>query len=247
MKKMIQFFLELLQVSGGDLNISKCACFTVFHRLKGGRAMLLQTHGSHPTMNITHPSSGELKNITRKNPNESHRALVWIMTTDGKSTAQFVLIRDKEKLFAGGILQSRIQRYGASTAYNLYNIASIGYTLAATRFSVNQCKIIKIHVVCATLKKMGINWNVSSHIVFGPKHMGCMALHHLHLLQGIRRIQYLIVHITNNDGVAKLMRIFIAAIQLKVGTFEPFFFLPFFLRGTSLVSRSWINEIWSFN
>jgi hypothetical protein len=32
MQKIIQFFLELLQVSGGDLNISKCACFTVFHR-----------------------------------------------------------------------------------------------------------------------------------------------------------------------------------------------------------------------
>jgi hypothetical protein len=58
MKKMIQFFLELLQVAGGDLNISKCACFTVFQRWKGRRAMLLRTQDSHTTMTITHPYYG---------------------------------------------------------------------------------------------------------------------------------------------------------------------------------------------
>jgi hypothetical protein len=84
MKKMIQFFLELIQVAVGDLNISKCACFTVFRRWKGGRATLLRTHYSHSTMTITHPSSGELKHIIRKNPNESYRALGWMMITGGK-------------------------------------------------------------------------------------------------------------------------------------------------------------------
>jgi hypothetical protein len=72
MKQMIQFSLELLQVAGGDLTISKCAFSTVFHHWKGGRATLLHTRDSHPIMEITHPSSGELKHITRKNPNEAH-------------------------------------------------------------------------------------------------------------------------------------------------------------------------------
>jgi hypothetical protein len=113
MKKMIQFFLKLLQVAGGGLNISKCACFMVFHRCKGGRAMILRTHDSHSNMTITHPSSLELKHITRKNPNEAHRALGWMMTTDSKSTAQFVVSRDKAKVFAGGIPKIRIQLYDA--------------------------------------------------------------------------------------------------------------------------------------
>jgi hypothetical protein len=75
--------------------------------------------------------------------------------------------------------------------------------------------------------------------------MGGMDLRHIHTLHGTRRIQYLIGHITNNDDVAKLMRIYIYGTQLEVGTFKPFFFLPFSLHGPSLVSRSWINEIWS--
>jgi hypothetical protein len=105
MNHMIQFFLELLQVAGGNLNISKCACFTVFHHWKGGCATLLCAHDSHPTMTITHPSTGEVKLITHKNPNEAHRALGWMMTTDGKSTDQFIVSKAKSKLFAGGILR----------------------------------------------------------------------------------------------------------------------------------------------
>jgi hypothetical protein len=164
-----------------------------------------------------------------------------MMTTDSKSTAQFAVSRDNAKLFAGGILQIRMQRYKASKAYILYYIEIIEYMLAANRFSLHLCKIIQDPVICATLNKMGINRNVSRHIVFVPKDMGGMALRHIHTLQGISCIQYLIGHITNNDGVAKLMRICIEATQLEVGTFKPFFFIPL-----SLVSRLWINEIWSF-
>jgi hypothetical protein len=246
-QKMIQFFLKLLQVAGGDLNVSKCTYFTVFRHWKGGRATLFRMHYSHPTMTITYPSSGELKHITRKNPNESHRALGWTTTTDGKSTSQFIVSRDKANIFAGGILQSRMQCYYATTTYNLTYIASIGYTLAANRFYINQCKIIHSPIICATLNRMGINRNVSRHIISDPKHMGGMALRHLHTLQGIHCIQCPIGHITNKDGVTKLKTICIEAIQLEVGTFEPFLCLPFSFHGSILVSRSWINEIWSFN
>jgi hypothetical protein len=170
-----------------------------------------------------------------------------MMTSDGKSASQFIASKEKAKLFASGILQSRMQRYDATTAYNLYFLASIGYTLAATRLSVNQCKIIQSPVIYATLNNMDINSNVSRHIKFGPKYMGGMDLQHLHTLQGIRRIQYLIGHIINEDGVAKLMHICIEATQLEVGTFKPLFFLPFSLHGSTLLFRSCINEIWSCN
>jgi hypothetical protein len=109
LNKMIQFFLELLQVAGGHLNISQSACFTVFHHWKGGGNMLLHTHDPHPTMTVIRPSSGELKEKSRTNPNEAHRAIGWMMTTDGKSTAQFIMLKAKAKLFAGGIRQTRIK------------------------------------------------------------------------------------------------------------------------------------------
>jgi hypothetical protein len=125
MQKIIQFFLELLQVAGGDLNISKYACFAVFHRWTGGKATLLKIQDSHPIMIITHPRSGELKKITNKDPTKAHRALGWMIATDCKSTVQCLVLKQKAKLFAGAILQIRMQRYDATTAYKCYYLASI--------------------------------------------------------------------------------------------------------------------------
>jgi hypothetical protein len=110
MQKILRFFLELLQVAGGDLNIAKCACFTVFHQWSSVKSTLLKIHASHPLMTITHPYYGELKPITKKDPSEAHRALGWMMTTDCKSTVKFLVLKQKAKLFAGTILQSRMQQ-----------------------------------------------------------------------------------------------------------------------------------------
>jgi hypothetical protein len=53
-------------------------------------------------MTITHQHTGDLKTIDKKYPNQAHMASGWMMTTDGKSTAQF-------KRFSGAILKSCMQ------------------------------------------------------------------------------------------------------------------------------------------
>jgi hypothetical protein len=73
-----------------------------------------------------------------------------------------------------------------------------------------------------------------------------MALRHLHTLQGIRRLTYFIGHISNNDGVGKLIHICIEKNQLEVGSFRPIMFLRFSLYGPTLLTNSWVKEIWSF-
>jgi hypothetical protein len=117
MQKILHVPLELLQVAGGDVNISKCACFRFFHRWYDGRATLLKIQDSNPLITITHPHNGEIKTINKKDPTQARRALGWMMTTDRKSTAGFKVLKQKSKLFTGAILQSRIQRYDTTTAY----------------------------------------------------------------------------------------------------------------------------------
>jgi hypothetical protein len=145
------------------------------------------------------PTYWRNKKNVKKDPDQAHRALEWMMTTDDKSTAQFIVLKQRAKLFAGAILQSHMQRYDATTTYNCYYIASIGYTLTTTQLSINQCKTIQSPISCATLNKMGINSNVAHDIVFGPKRLGGISCSHLHTLQGIRRLQYFVGHIANND------------------------------------------------
>jgi hypothetical protein len=148
MQNILQLFVELLQVPGGDLDIVNCACFTVFHRKNGGRATLLKIQDYHPQMTITYPHSGETKTIAKKDHNQAHKDLGWMMNTDGKSTAQFKVLKQKAKVVYGAMLQSRMQCYDATTVYNLFYLASISYTISGTRIYLDQCKTIHIPVVC---------------------------------------------------------------------------------------------------
>jgi hypothetical protein len=47
MQMIIQFFIDLLQVAGGDIAPEKCACFLICHRWKNGKARLLTMKESH--------------------------------------------------------------------------------------------------------------------------------------------------------------------------------------------------------
>jgi hypothetical protein len=42
MQNILQFFLELLHVASGDLDIAKCTCFTFFNQWTSGRATLFK-------------------------------------------------------------------------------------------------------------------------------------------------------------------------------------------------------------
>jgi hypothetical protein len=47
MQTIIQFFLDLIQVTGGDLAPEKCVWFFICHRWKNGKARLLTMKESH--------------------------------------------------------------------------------------------------------------------------------------------------------------------------------------------------------
>jgi hypothetical protein len=53
MQTTIQFFLDLLQVTGGDMALEKCVWFLICHRWKNGKARLLTMKESHRGIEIT--------------------------------------------------------------------------------------------------------------------------------------------------------------------------------------------------
>jgi hypothetical protein len=85
---IIQFFLGLLHVILGDLNTSKSTSFIIFHSWSGGKSSLLRKHDSHPEITVVHPHTRVRTVVPRKENDEPHRALVWMMTLDGKSIDQ---------------------------------------------------------------------------------------------------------------------------------------------------------------
>jgi hypothetical protein len=75
MEEIIQFFLDLLQVTGKDLAPEKCVWYPISHIQKDGKPILLQKHSSHRGIKIISRSTITESGVKRKEPDEGHHTL----------------------------------------------------------------------------------------------------------------------------------------------------------------------------
>jgi hypothetical protein len=87
MEEVIHFFLDLLQVTGGNLAPEKCVWYLIIHRWKDGKPRLLEKHSSHRGIKIMPRSTNTESGVKRKAPNEGHRTLGFFMTGYGTCSA----------------------------------------------------------------------------------------------------------------------------------------------------------------
>jgi hypothetical protein len=95
MEEIIQFFLDLLQVTGGDLAPEKCVWYLISHLWKDGKPRLLQKHCRHRGIKIMSRSTNTESGVKRKAPSKGHRTLGFFMT-------------EKASLYATSIQRSSI-------------------------------------------------------------------------------------------------------------------------------------------
>jgi hypothetical protein len=116
MEEIIQFFLDLLQVTGGDLAPEKCVWYLISHRWKDGKSRLLKKHSSHRGIKIVSRSTNTDSGVKWKAPNEGHRTLGLFMTGDGTCTAHDKVMTEKSSLYANAIQRSSVWKGESSLA-----------------------------------------------------------------------------------------------------------------------------------
>jgi hypothetical protein len=75
MEEIIQFFLDLLQVTGGNLAPEKCTWYLIGYRWSKRVPKLIQIEPQHRSIYITLRASAHISGIQRKAPMEGHRTL----------------------------------------------------------------------------------------------------------------------------------------------------------------------------
>jgi hypothetical protein len=86
MEEIMQFFLNLLQVTGGDLAPEKCVWYSIDHHWSKGVPQMILIETQHRSISMTSRASGQVSGINRKAPTEGHHTLGFLMTGDGTST-----------------------------------------------------------------------------------------------------------------------------------------------------------------
>jgi hypothetical protein len=205
MEIILQFFLDLLQVTGGDLAPEKCVWYLISHRWKDGKPRLLQKHSSHRGIKIMSKSTNTESGVKRRAPNEGHRTLGFFMTGDGTCSAHKKVMTEKRSLYATAIQRSSVWKGESGLAYNSFYSPSIGYGTPATTLTQQECYSIQKPVVNAILPKIGISRKAHRSVVFGMAQFGGLRLEHLAAYQGNSRLQYLMGHLRCNSTTCKLM------------------------------------------
>jgi hypothetical protein len=113
----IQFFLDLLQVTGGDLAREKCAWYLIGHHWNKGVSKLIQVEPQHRSITMTSRSSGLISGIKQKSPTEGHRTLGCFMTGDGTSNEHLQVMNEKGLACTMAIINSTLQRGECSMVY----------------------------------------------------------------------------------------------------------------------------------
>ena len=85
MEDIIQFFLDLLQVTGGDLAPEKCVWYLIAHRWKNGVPSLLAKKATHRGISMTSKATGTVSSVKRKAVSQGHITLGFHLCGDGKS------------------------------------------------------------------------------------------------------------------------------------------------------------------
>jgi hypothetical protein len=166
MEEIIQFFLDLLQVKGGDLVPKKCVWYLISHRWKDGKPRLLQKHSSHGGIKIVSRSTNIESGAKRKAPNKGHRTLGLFMTGDGTCTSHKKVMIEKASLYATAIQRSSVSKGESGLAYNSCYLPSIGYGTLETTLTQQEYYNIQKPVVNAILPKMGISRKAHRSVVF---------------------------------------------------------------------------------
>jgi hypothetical protein len=205
MEEIIQFFLDLLQATGGDLAPDKCVWYLIIHRWKDCNPRLLQKHRSHRGIKIVSRSTNTESGLKRKAPNEGHRTLGFFMTGYSKCSARKKVMTEKASLYATDIHCSSVWKGGPGLAYNSLYLHSLGYGTPSTTLTQQECYSIQKPVVNAILPKMGISRKSHRSVVFGTAQFDGLGMEHLSAHQGHRRLQCLMGYLCCNITTGKLM------------------------------------------
>jgi hypothetical protein len=140
MEYMIQFFLDLLQVTGGDLAPEKCVWYLIAHRWKKGVPTLLANNTTHRRITMTSKETGMISAVKRKAVSQGHKTLGFHLCGDGTSRAHKKVMKEKAIKYGEAIMSSYLKRGGCAMDYNSCYMASLGCGTAATSLSMDECK-----------------------------------------------------------------------------------------------------------
>jgi hypothetical protein len=109
MEDIITFFLDLLQLTGGDLAPEKFVWFLTAHRWKKGVPTFLANKSTHRGITMQSKATWTISEVKRKAVSQGHKTLGFHLCRDGTSRAHKKVMKEKAIKYGGAIMSSSLK------------------------------------------------------------------------------------------------------------------------------------------
>ena len=228
LKVATQKWSELLQASGGKLELSKCFFYALNWNFSPEGDPIPMTiedqkiYGQN-IISIIDQDSGEHVNIQQKESDQVHKTLGVYKNILGDDSYQFQTILDKSTKLAQLISAAHMTRQQARLAYKMIYLPTITYCFPACSFSQQQLERIQKTSLPQFLSAMGWIRNTARALVHGPISLGGLNLHPLYALQGAHKLMTILNHVRAKSELGNIIITNINWQQVLVGKEEHFF------------------------
>jgi hypothetical protein len=201
-----QLWENLLHISGGALNLSKCSWSLQFWEWRNGRpclqstnheyeSPLLMTNGECPDANIIH----RIDNTT------AARNLGVYLNATGTFSHHAQIVKAKSNTLAHRLQSTRLSRTLSLIYYRTTFLPSIGYSLPVTSMTDTELQQIQTLMNGVILNKLGYNKHYPRAAAFAPTQEFGTGLHDIRIEQGLAQIQAFLNYIGTGHKVGHVM------------------------------------------
>jgi hypothetical protein len=212
-----QVWNDLLQLSGGALEDTKCSYHVVYYDFTVTGLPVLRSN-IEPAIQIRFNDATVPSPLEYKSPFTAHKTLGTHKSPAGNQKAAFRVKKKKNDHHAKIIARSPFDRVDTWTYYHAIYLPSLCYSFPSGHLTVSQCEQLQSTVKSVVLPKYGFNRSTPNAVVFGPSEYACIELRTIAVEQGLSQLQALMVCLRSNGVPHQLANIAISWAQLLAGT-----------------------------
>ena len=218
---MAQLWENLLFITGGRLELSKCFWVPIVWVWKQGKPSIKKATPSSKNLSIVESETGTLIEIPRQRGSDTNKRLGVISSCDATWADQFKQLNQTAISFRDKVKRAKIGRVAGYHAYHSMWIAKIRYSAPVIGFSTRQMKLIQQRVIGPCLSSAGYCKTMPRAVVFGPTGYGGMDWDNHGVITIYEKLKMLIGSIRLQDTVGQLLGIHLSWIQLIMGKSTP--------------------------
>jgi hypothetical protein len=215
-----QLWNDLLFVSGGKLELSKCSFHVLQFKFKpdGEPTPELQ---EPPPITLRDSESSNHITINGLRADQPHKTLGHWKAPAGKPIKQLQAIKQKAIHTSLLIVTAPLPRHGVRLAYFAKYVASLRYVLPQCYFTHAELRKAQTKSTPALIAKCGFTRKTAYALLFAPKEMAGGGFLHWSTIQSEGQIKHFLKHWRTSTDISTILRIVLAWTQWQAGSSTP--------------------------